>query len=370
MVGCGRDTSVAAVETMKNLFDPLRLRSSAVAKNRIVLAPMTNMQSHADGTIGDDEMHWLLSRADGGFGLVITCAAHVAKDGQGWQGELGVYDDRHVEGLTRLAGRLRDRGATPFVQLFHGGLRADRKHSGAQPWSASAIDGAREGTLEDIERVIAQFADAASRAEDAGMAGVEIHGAHGYLLTQFLSRTQNLRQDAWGGSLENRARLVREVTRAVRARVAPSFGVGVRISPEDYGNARGLDLDESVEVARWVAEDGADYVHLSLWRSHENTKKRPEEHALPIFREAVPADVALLVAGGIWTRHDAESMLARGADAVALARPAIANPDWPLRVRDPSYEPRRPPFSLEELQARALSPHFSEYMRQWKGFVT
>lgn len=355
---------------MKTLFDRLELRSGVAAKNRMVLAPMTNKQSHADGTIGDDEMHWLLSRADGGFGLVITCAAHVAKDGQGWPGELGVYDDRHLDGLARLAGRLRDRGATPFVQIFHGGLRADAKVSGAQPWSASAVDGAREATTADIERVIAQFADAASRAEDAGMAGVEIHGAHGYLLTQFLSRTQNLRVDAWGGPLENRARLIREVTRAVRARVAPSFAVGVRISPEDYGNARGLDLDESVQVARWVAEDGADYVHLSLWRAHENTKKRPEEHALSIVRAAVPADVALLVAGGIWTRSDAESMFARGADAVALARPAIANPDWPLRVRDPEWQPRRPPLSPEELQARALSPTFAEYMRQWKGFVT
>lgn len=355
---------------MKTLFDALELASGVTAKNRIVLAPMTNLQSHADGTIGDDEMHWLLSRADGGFGLVITCAAHVAKDGQGWQGELGIYDDRHVDGLARLAGRLRDRGATPFVQLFHGGLRADPKHSREQPWSASAIDGARAATADDIARVIARFADAAARAESAGMAGVEIHGAHGYLLTQFLSRTQNLRDDAWGGPLENRARLIREVTRAIRARVGRGFAVGVRLSPEDFGNARGLDLDESVEVARWLVEDGVEYVHLSLWRSHENTKKRPDQHAVPIFREALPPEVAVLVAGAIWTRGDAESMLARGADAVALARPAIANPDWPLRVRDPAWEPRRPPLSIEELQARALSPRFSEYMRSWKGFVT
>lgn len=355
---------------MKTLFDALELGSGVTAKNRIVLAPMTNLQSHADGTIGDDEMHWLLSRADGGFGLVITCAAHVAKDGQGWQGELGIYDDRHVDGLARLAGRLRDRGATPFVQLFHGGLRADPKHSREQPWSASASDGARAATADDIARVIDRFADAAARAESAGMAGVEIHGAHGYLLTQFLSRTQNLRDDAWGGPLENRARLIREVTRAIRARVGRGFAVGVRLSPEDFGNARGLDLDESVEVARWLVEDGVEYVHLSLWRSHENTKKRPDQHAVPIFRGALPPEVAVLVAGAIWTRGDAESMLARGADAVALARPAIANPDWPLRVRDPAWEPRRPPLSLEELQARALSPRFSEYMRSWKGFVT
>src|SRR5690349_20203051 len=106
-------------------------------------------------------MHWLLSRADGGFALVPTCAAHVAKDGQGWAGELGIFDDRHVDGPARLAGRLHDRGAAPFVQLFHGGLRADPAVSKEQPWSASASDGARAATVDDLARVIEQFGDAA-----------------------------------------------------------------------------------------------------------------------------------------------------------------------------------------------------------------
>ena len=334
---------------------------------------MTNMQSHADGTIGDDEMHWLLSRADGGFALVPTCAAHVAKDGQGWQGELGVFDDRHVDGLARLAGRIRDRGASPFVQLFHGGMRADPAVSKEQPWSATA-DGATNGavraaTVDDLARVIEQFGDAAARAQDAGMDGVEIHGAHGYLLTQFLSGTQNRRDDAWGGPLENRARLVRAVLRRVRERTDPSFTVGVRISPEDFGNAKGLDLDESLEVARWLAEDGADFIHLSLWRSAENTKKRPDAHAVPLFRAVLPEDVRIFVAGQIWTRADAERLLEMGADVVALGRSAIGNPDWPMQARDPAWQPRRPPFTPEELRARSLSPPFAEYMRQWKGFV-
>lgn len=355
---------------MKSLFDPLRLGEGVAAPNRIVLAPMTNMQSHADGTLGDDELHWLLSRADGGFGVVLTCAAHVQEDGQGWPGELGVFHDRHEAGLSRLAARVRDRGAFPLVQIFHGGLRADRSVTGVEPWSASAVSGARAATSDDIERVIASFASAAARSERAGMAGVEIHGAHGYLLTQFLSATQNLRDDGWGGALEGRARLLREVTRAVRAAVSPSFTVGVRLSPEDFGNAKGLDLDEGLSVARWLAEDGVDYVHLSLWHAHENTKKRPNEHALPLFRAVLPDHVPLLVAGAIWTRRDAESMLELGADGVALARAAIANPDWPVRVRDPAWEPRRPPLSPEELRARALSASFTKYMRNWKGFVT
>jgi 2,4-dienoyl-CoA reductase-like NADH-dependent reductase (Old Yellow Enzyme family) len=217
--------------------------------------------------------------------------------------------------------------------------------------------------------VITQFGDAAVRAREAGFDGVEIHGAHGYLLTQFLSATQNQRTDGWGGSLEGRARLVREVTREVRRRTGPSFTVGVRLSPEDFGNATGLDLDESVRVARWLAEDGIDFLHLSLWRAHLNTTKRPTEHALPLFRAALPSDVAVLVAGTIWTRTEADDMLERAADGVALGRSAIVNRDWALRAREHGWEPKRPPVTIEELRASGLGPRFAEYMRKWKGFV-
>src|SRR6185369_17140327 len=145
---------------------------------RVVLAPMTNKQSHADGSLGDDELRWLCSRAAGGFGVVMTCAAHVAKDGQGWPGELGVFDDSLLPGLTTLAAALRARGAVSMVQIFHGGLRADPAVTGVTPWSASYGDGVRAATREDIDRVIVEFADAAERSRRAGFDGVEIHGAH------------------------------------------------------------------------------------------------------------------------------------------------------------------------------------------------
>jgi 2,4-dienoyl-CoA reductase-like NADH-dependent reductase (Old Yellow Enzyme family) len=255
------------------------------------------------------------------------------------------------------------------VQLFHGGVRADATVSGSQPWSASEGEGARPATEEDLTRVIRQFGDAAARARAAGFDGVELHGAHGYLLTQFLSATGNTRTDAWGGSLEGRARLVRAVTREVRARTGPGFTVGIRLSPEDFGNAKGLDLDESLQTARWLAEDGVDFVHISLWRSERFTVKRPQEHAVDLFRAALPADVALLVAGAIWTHEDAEKLLARGADGVALGRSALINPDWPRRAAQPGWTPKRPPVTVDELRAAGLSPRFAGYMRDWKGFV-
>jgi 2,4-dienoyl-CoA reductase-like NADH-dependent reductase (Old Yellow Enzyme family) len=354
---------------MTSLFEPLTFRTGLSARNRVVLAPMTNKQSNPDGSLGDDELRWLISRAEGGFGVVMTCAAHVAKDGQGWPGELGIFDDALLPGLTTLADALRQRGAVSMVQIFHGGLRADPAVSGLTPWSASAAEGIRAATDDDLARVVTQFADAASRAKIAGFEGVEIHGAHGYLFTQFLSTEQNRRADGWGGSLENRARLLRQTLRAVRDRVGPSFTVGVRLSPENFGNARGLDLDESVQTARWLADDGADFIHLSLWRALEPTTKRPGEHPIPIFRAALPDDVAILAAGAIWTRADADAVIGYGADGVALGRSAIVNRDWPRRAQQRAWEPRRPPVTLADLRAEGLSEAFAGYMRSWKGFV-
>ncbi len=331
---------------------------------------MTNSQSHADGSLADEELKWLEARASGGFGIITTCASHVAKDGQGWAGELGIFDDALLPGLRTLTSAMHDRGALTFAQIFHGGLRADATLTGERTWSANESEGGpRAATEQDLERVISQFADASARAHAAGMDGVEIHGAHGYLLTQFLSATENTRTDRWGGSLENRARLMREVTRGVRARVPSSFVVGVRISPEDFGNAKGLDLDENLTLARWLADDGIDFLHLSLWDAFKTSVKRPESHVVPLFREVVPSDVRLFVAGKIWTRGDAERLLELGADFVALGRSAIANPDWAHRISEPGWEPKRPPLTEKELLDRALSPGFVEYMRRWKGFV-
>ncbi|HEX2876989.1 MAG TPA: NADH:flavin oxidoreductase [Polyangiaceae bacterium] len=354
---------------MTSLLEPVHFPSGLVAKNRVALAPMTNQQSNADGSLSEAELAWLRRRARGGFGIVMTCAAHVSADGQGWPGELGVFDDRLQPGLERLAQALRTDGAASIVQIFHGGVRADTKASGLPSISSSAAEGARAATEEDLERVIRDFGQAARRAEAAGFDGVELHGAHGYLFTQFLSTTQNQRTDQWGGSLENRARLLLRAFDEVRKHTSRKFTVGVRLSPENFGNAKGLDLDESLQVARWLSERELDFLHLSLWEALRNTTKRPDEHALPLFRSAVGPKVPLLVAGKIWTRAEAEQLLALGADGVALGRSGILNPDWPLQIASASFEPLRPPVTIEQLRSLDLSPPFAEYMRRWQGFV-
>jgi len=354
------------------LFDPLVLREGVTARNRVWLAPLTNMQSHADGSLGDDELRFLTMRATGGFGLVETCAAHVAQEGKAWAGELGVHDDAMIPGLTRLAASIRAGGALASVQLFHGGLRASEKVSGLPTWSASAYEEGvetipRAGSEEDIAGAIEAFARAAERCAKAGFDAIELHGAHGYLLSQFLSTVYNRREDRWGGSLENRAQLIRLVLRAVRDR-APSLVRCVRLSPEDFGQTKGIDVDEAIQTAKWLAQDGMEVLHLSLWRASKNTNKHPSEHATRLFRDAVGDRVRIVTAGRILTKADADAQLALGADAVALGRAAIANHDWPKRVLEDRALAQEP-VTEAHLVEEGLSPTFAGYMRQWKGFV-
>ncbi len=359
-----------------DLMSPVYFRCGAVARNRVFLAPLTNLQSADDGVLSDDERRWLVRRATGGFAVVETCAAHVLADGKGFDGQLGIWSDHHLPGLTALAGEIAAAGALGLVQLYHGGVRAPSRLTGVQPWSASEFhedkpnfEPPRAATEADIAGAIAGFVAAARRAHAAGFHGVELHAAHGYLLGQFLSRTMNLRGDAWGGDLAGRARLVRTIAREVRAAVPAPFVLGVRISPEDFGHARGLDLDESLTLAGWLAEDGIDFLHLSLWEAGRNTLKRPEAHAVPLFRAAVPADVRLVVAGNLWTAADATAQLERGADMVALGRAAILNPDWPRQATAPEFVPERGPLTPAALRERAIGDKFVEYLRRFKGMV-
>ena len=362
---------------MTSLFEPFTFPGGATMRNRVLLAPLTNKQSLLDGSLGDDELAWLERRARGGFGAITTCAAHVSRDGQGWPGELGIFDDVLLPGLERLATSISGLGALGIVQLFHGGARPPAALIAERPWSASELTddpaNPRAATEADIERVIADFRAGAVRAHAAGFQGVEIHGAHGYLLCQFLSHSQNRREDRWGGA-QGRSRLLRTVLAEVRAAVPPGFVVGVRISPEDFGNARGLDLDESLQLTADLADNGADYLHVSLWDVSRNTAKRPDQHPIPLFRDVLRlheprGPVALVVAGKIWTRADAESCLSQGADLVALGRSGIANPDWPKLAADPSWTPVLPPVPPEVLLEGAVSPGFVQYLRAFRGFV-
>jgi 2,4-dienoyl-CoA reductase-like NADH-dependent reductase (Old Yellow Enzyme family) len=353
-----------------DVFSPLIFARGPAMKNRFMLAPLTNWQSHADGTLSDDEFHWLVKRAEGGFGQTMTCAAHVQAVGQGFPGQLGVFGDQHLPGLTRLAAAIKANDSLAVVQLHHAGIRSPKELVG-QPVGPSddPETGARALAAGEVEQLIEDFVAAAVRAERAGFDGVELHGAHGYILAQFLSPEINRREDRYGGSLENRARIVNQIISGVRERTRPDFHLGLRLSPERFG----LKLLEIQELAReLLAEGRIDYLDMSLW----DYAKEPTEEALKgrslmsFFTELPRGDVRLGCAGKIMTGADVRACLDAGMDFVVVGRAAILHHDYPRRyAADPAFEPAARPVTEAYLRGEGLGAKFIEYMRTWPGFV-
>ncbi|MDZ4372234.1 MAG: NADH:flavin oxidoreductase [Phenylobacterium sp.] len=354
---------------MVDLFAPLTLAHGPALKNRFMLAPLTNLQSHPDGTLSDDEFRWLTLRAKGGFGLTMTCAAHVQAVGQGFPGQLGIFGDQHLPGLTRLASTIKGYGSVSAVQLHHAGNRSPKDLVG-QPVCPSddPETGARGLSLAEVEQLVEDFVAAAVRADQAGFDGVEIHGAHGYILAQFLSAEINRREDRYGGSVENRARIIFEIIDGVRARTRDDFQLGLRLSPERFG----LRLAEILETAQAILRDGRiDYLDMSLWDAF----KEPVEEEfkgrtlMSYFTDLDRGQVRLGVAGKITSPAAAAQMLENGADYVLIGRAANKHHDFPERARDPSFTPIALPVTAEHLQNEGLGPAFVTYMATWPGFV-
>ena len=359
------------MSTVAGLFEPLGFARGPGMKNRFMLAPLTNCQSHDDGTLSDDEFRWLTMRADGGFGLTMTCASHVQARGQGFPGQLGVYSERHVEGLTRLAAAIKSRDSLALMQLHHAGMRAPAGLIGETPVcpSDNAETGARALSLEEVRQLVDDFVAAAVRAERAGFDGVEIHGAHGYVVSQFLSPEINQRTDEYGGSAANRARLLFEIVERVRATCRPDFMLGVRLSPERFG----LRLAEILDVAQRLMAGGAiDLLDLSLWDVFKEPEE-PEFHGRSLmsrFTELDRGSTRVGVAGKIKSAADARHCLDAGADFVIVGRAAVLHHDVPARVQaDPGFAAVGLPVTADYLRAEGLGPAFVRYMGNWKGFV-
>ncbi|GAA3544381.1 putative NADH-dependent flavin oxidoreductase YqiG [Aeromicrobium flavum] len=350
---------------------PLTLAHGPRWPNRWTLAPLTNKQSHSDGVLSDDEYAWLVARARGGFGLVMTCAAYVSPEGQAWDGQLGISDDRHEPGLRRLAGGIRELGAVSSIQLHHGGMRADSRLTGTPavaPW-ADPERGVEALSTADVQRVIDDFVAAAVRAEQVGFDGVEVHGAHGYVLCQFLDARKNHRTDGYGGSLEERSRPLREVLSGIRAATGPDFQVGVRVSPEGYG----ISIDDATTlVEQLMASGDVDYLDLSLW----DVTKEPREPAasgllIDQFVDLPRHGTRLGVAGKILSAQDADWCLERGADFVTVGTAAIIHHDFPRRAAESaSFVSEPQPFPRERLEQEDLGPAFIDYLADnWDDFV-
>jgi len=360
------------VPTTPALSDPLHLSRGPAWANRITLAPLTNWQSHPDGALGDDEYRWLTMRARGGFGMTMTCAAHVQASGQGFPGQLGVWSDAHLPGLTRLAQGIHAGGSVSCLQLQHSGRRAVTALTGQSavaPWD-DVETGARALSTVEVEQLVQDFIAAARRAELAGFRGVELHGAHGYLLAQFLDAEHNQRSDRYGGSFNNRVRIFFELIDGVRAATGPDFQLGLRLSPERFGIA----MPESLALAQQVLADGRlDYLDMSLW----DCFKPPLDPAFadqPLiahFAALERGTTKLGVAGKILDAATARRCLESGADFVLIGRGAMLHHDFARRaLADSAFRCIERPVSRAYLEAEGLGPAFLQYVTStWQGFV-
>ena len=333
---------------MSALFSPLRLRDVTL-RNRIAVSPMCEYSS-VDGFAGDWHVVHLGSRAVGGAALVFTEAIAVTPEGRISPQDLGIWKDEHVPELARIARFCEQQGARWGTQLAHSG----RKGSTKRPWEGGGtIDqggwtpvGPESEPFDPrypvpqaldeagIAEIVAAFAAAARRTLEAGGSVLEIHGAHGYLVHEFLSPLVNRRTDRWGGSFENRTRLAREIVRAVRAVWPERLPLFVRLSATDWVEG-GWDVEQTIELAAALRDDGVDLIDVS------------SGGAVPVAADAIPvgplyqtpfaerirreAGIATGTVGMIVEPADAEAIVAGGrADLVLLARELLRDPYWPL----------------------------------------
>jgi 2,4-dienoyl-CoA reductase-like NADH-dependent reductase (Old Yellow Enzyme family) len=356
---------------MTSLTDPLTFSHGPTMKNRFMLAPLTNQQSHEDGRISDEEFRWLTMRAEGGFGLTMTCASHVQAIGKGFPGQLGIWSDEHIPGLTRLVETIHSNESIAISQLHHAGMRSPKEVIGEAPVCPSDNEktGARGLTHPEVKQLIEDFIAAAVRAEKIGFDGVELHGAHSYILCQFFSADVNHRDDEYGGSLENRSRILFEIIDGVRSQCRKDFILGVRLSAERFG----MKLADSVELAqRLMREDNIDFLDMSLW----DVFKEPEEDEyqgrtlMSYFTELDRRNTRLGVAGKIRTPQEAEATLAAGVDWIMLGRAAMLQHDFPNRYKaNPSFKPVEMPVTRQYLRDEGISNKFQEYIRgRWPEF--
>ncbi len=335
---------------MALLFEPLRIRNIEL-KNRMVVSPMCEYSS-TDGFANDWHLVHLGSRAVGGAGLIITEAAAVSPEGRITPSDLGIWKDEHISNLKRINEFIISQGSVPGIQLAHAG----RKASHHRPWdggkSLTAAEGAwktlapsaipftdnepapKEMSKADIEQFKIDFIAATQRALEAGYQVIEIHAAHGYLLNEFLSPISNTRTDEYGGSFENRARLLTEITTATRKIIGDSIPLFVRISATDWV-PNGFTGEDAVALATILKENGADLIDCSSG-GNSPAQKIPVAPLYQVsFAEKIKKETGMLTGavGLITTATEAEQILQENkADLIIMARQLLREPYFPLHA--------------------------------------
>ena len=325
---------------MNILFTPVRIGSVTVP-NRFVRSATHDFMADDEGSVTDAHIELYTGLAEGEVGLIITGHAHVQPSGKASPHQMAVFDDRFVEGLARIPAAVHRFASLVFLQIAHAGRQTKEKLCGCVPVSPSAVyDPAskvmpRELAADEVRVLIADFISAGVRAKRAGFDGVQLHAAHGYLLSSFLSPHTNRRADEWGGPLENRARVLIEVLRGVKAACGRDFPVIVKLNSTDFLEG-GLVLEDAVRVARMIEAEGIDGIEVSggmaeagrgsVWAGlrGEDEEGYFAENAARIKREV---RVPVFALGGIRTLAVAERIVSGGrADLVSFSRPLIRDP--------------------------------------------
>lgn len=341
------------------LLEPVKV-GTVLLKNRIVMAPMETMHNNADGSVSQDMIDYYAERARGGVGLIVVQNSAVDTiASRSAYAQLCINSDHLMPGLAKLAEACKLEGAAIVIQLGHGGRQTrpvcvPRVQIVAPSPVPLDVPGQalgvvpKEITLEEIEEVQDAFANAARRAKMTGLDGVEIHGAHGYLIGGFISPKTNLRKDKYGGPLENRARFALEIIKKVRATVGADFMVGFRMSADEF-TPGGLTLDEAAPYAKLIANAGVDYIHVSA----ATYESRP--HLFPIMyygrghllylaegiKRAV-TNVPIITVGALDVERGERALQEGKADLIAFGRGLLADPELPNKIANNKIEDIRP----------------------------
>ena len=326
---------------MSMLFTPFTLRGVTLC-NRIAMSPMCMYTAAEDGLATAWHLAHLVSRAVGGVGLIVTEATAVEARGRISVNDLGLWNDEQIEPLARIVRLCKSQGAVMCTQLAHAGRKAFSAQKGvgpAQPVAPSAVPFDADWVIPqelahaEMDAIVSAFRAAAQRALAAGFGAIELHSAHGYLLHQFLSPLSNRRADEYGGSLENRARMLLRVVDAVRQVWPESQPLIVRLSGVDWAEG-GLTIDDQVQVARWLKAHGVDMVDCSSGGIVPVVPNAGPGYQVP-FAEKIKreAGIPTMSVGLITAPEMAEEIVRNGrADVVALGRELLRNPYWPLHA--------------------------------------
>ncbi len=328
------------------LFSPFRIRTLQL-RNRIAMAPMGTWYADEEGFVTDRMVEYYRERARGGVGLVIVEHTAVALEGRSSRRMLCAYDDRYIPGLARLAEAVHGEGAKIALQLNHVGRTASYEVTGLPAVGPSATGRSRDGRVprelseEEVSVRVEYFAQAALRARKAGFDAVELHGAHGYLINQFLSPWTNKRTDRYGGSTGNRCRFAVEVLRRVKELAGDDFPVWFRVDGDEGLGEQGIRLEEAKRICRILEEAGSDAIHVSFGHG-EGTLYASAPYYLPqghllkyakAIRDVV--SVPVIGVGNIVDPEVAEKALGEGcADLIALGRALLADPEWPRKAHE------------------------------------